>query len=390
MSPSSSHNNISKNVGRTVYRVLNQDFIVETGFRPKKLIGNGSYGVVCSAEYFNPSGIATVAIKKVPKVFASTLMTKRVLREIVLLSHLRGHPNIVSLYDLDLVYSPNGQVNGLYIYEELMDSDLDQIIKSGQQLTDAHCQNFVYQILCGLKYIHSAGVLHRDLKPNNILVNADCHLKISDFGLSRGYSDDWTENNHFLTEFVAARWYRAPELMLNYHGYTKAIDIWSVGCIFAELLGRVPLFQGNDYVNQLNRILQVLGTPSEQTLNQIRSRNVRAYIQQLGTTRGLPFNTLFPSATDSAINLLTQMLRYSPETRITVQQALNHSYLQIWHDPNDEPICMEKVSFEFEKYNHTETLKQLVEERVNEFRYIVRYILNDSVNEKNIKLESSI
>lgn len=310
-------------------------------------------------------------------VFQSALTCKRVLREILLLSHFRGHPNIVSLYDLDLVYNPMGVINGLYIYEELMDSDLDQIIKSEQELSNAHCQNFVYQILCGLKYMHSAGVLHRDLKPNNILVNANCQLKICDFGLSRGYSDDFSENSQFTTEYIASRWYRAPELMLNYQGYSKAIDVWSAGCIFGELLGRAPVFAGTDYVNQLNRILQILGTPPEQTLRQIRSRNVRAYIQQLGVVRGVSFSALFPNATPLAIDLLRQMLEFSPEVRITVEQALKHPYLEVWHDPADEPVCPEKVSFEFEKYQDMGTLRQLVEERVAEFRYIVRFILKE-------------
>ena len=371
----------SDSIDRTVYRVLNQDFIIQTGFKVKRLLGNGSYGIVCSAKYSDPGGMdgtsTSVAVKKISNVFQSPLTCKRVLREILLLSHFRGHPNIVSLYDLDLVYSPTGVLNGLYIYEELMDSDLNQIIKSGQPLSDAHCQNFIYQILCGLKYMHSAGVLHRDLKPNNILVNANCQLKICDFGLSRGYSDDWTENSQFTTEYIASRWYRAPELMLNYQGYSKAIDVWSVGCIFGELLGRTPVFAGADYVNQLNRILQILGTPSEHTLRQIRSRNVRAYIRQLGAVRGVSFAILFPNASSTAVDLLRQMLQFSPESRITIEQALNHPYLEVWHDSEDEPICPEKVSFEFEKYQDMGTLKQLVEERVSEFRYIVRYILKD-------------
>ena len=113
---------------------------------------------------------------------------------------------------------------------------------------------------------------------------------------------------------------------------------------------------------------------------------MRAYIQQLGLKNGIPLRTLFSNASDSALNLLNHMLQYSPENRITVHQALNHPYLQIWHDPRDEPVCLEKVSFEFEKYNHEEILEQLVEERVNEFRYIVRYILKDTVNQRNLRV----
>lgn len=103
-----------------------------------------------------------------------------------------------------------------------MECDLAAIIRSGQPLTDAHFQSFIYQILCGLKYIHSASVLHRDLKPGNLLVNADCELKIADFGLARGFSIDPEENAGYMTEYVATRWYRAPEIMLSFQSYTKA------------------------------------------------------------------------------------------------------------------------------------------------------------------------
>lgn len=109
-------------------------------------------------------------------------------------------------------------------WPELMECDLAAIIRSGQPLTDAHFQSFIYQILCGLKYIHSANVLHRDLKPGNLLVNADCELKICDFGLARGFSQDPEENAGYMTEYVATRWYRAPEIMLSFQSYTKASE----------------------------------------------------------------------------------------------------------------------------------------------------------------------
>lgn len=108
-----------------------------------------------------------------------------------------------------------------------MEADLHQIIRSEQPLTDAHFQYFIYQICRGLKYIHSANVLHRDLKPGNLLVNADCELKICDFGLARGFSDDAESNVGFMTEYVATRWYRAPEIMLSFQSYTKASTLFS-------------------------------------------------------------------------------------------------------------------------------------------------------------------
>lgn len=118
-------------------------------------------------------------------------------------------------------------------------------------------QYFLYQLLRGLKYIHSAHVLHRDLKPSNLLLNANCDLKICDFGLART-----TSETDFMTEYVVTRWYRAPELLLNCSEYTAAIDVWSVGCIFMELLNREPLFPGRDYVQQLRLITEVRLTTS--------------------------------------------------------------------------------------------------------------------------------
>jgi mitogen-activated protein kinase 7 len=119
-------------------------------------------------------------------------------------------------------WAPRDYSRSLINIPELMECDLAAIIRSGQPLTDAHFQSFIYQILCGLKYIHSANVLHRDLKPGNLLVNADCELKICDFGLARGFSIDPEENAGYMTEYVATRWYRAPEIMLSFQSYTKA------------------------------------------------------------------------------------------------------------------------------------------------------------------------
>jgi mitogen-activated protein kinase 1/3 len=126
------------------------------------------------------------------------------------------------------------------------------LVRCGFDSSTLSLQYFLYQLLRGLKYIHSANVLHRDLKPSNLLLNANCDLKICDFGLART-----TSETDFMTEYVVTRWYRAPELLLNCSEYTAAIDVWSVGCIFMELLNREPLFPGRDYVQQLRLITEV-------------------------------------------------------------------------------------------------------------------------------------
>ena len=214
-------------------------------------LGHGAYGVVryrdlTSAVTNKKTGV-DVAIKKVTNVFQKPILAKRALREIKLLRHFAGHENITSILDMDT--SDPYSFNEIFICQELMEADLHQIIRSEQPLTDAHYQYFIYQLCRGLKYIHSANVLHRDLKPGNLLVNADCELKICDFGLARGLSD--TPDAGFMTEYVATRWYRAPEIMLAFRSYTKAIDMWSVGCILAELLGSKPLFKGRDCILNL-------------------------------------------------------------------------------------------------------------------------------------------
>lgn len=225
----------------------------------------------------------------------------------------------------------------IYLIQELMEADLHQIIRSGQALSDAHFQYFIYQILRGLKYIHSANVLHRDLKPGNLLVNSDCELKIIDFGLARGFSERQDDNAGFMTEYVVTRWYRAPEIMLSYQSYTKAIDVWAVGCIFAELLGGKVLFPGKDYVHQLNLILGVLGTPNPETMARIGSSRAQEYIRKLPKMPKVPFTRLYPHATPLALDLLEKMLEFDPAKRITTEQCLAHPYLSHYHDPSDEP-----------------------------------------------------
>ncbi|KAK9826803.1 hypothetical protein WJX81_002409 [Elliptochloris bilobata] len=258
-----------------------------------------------------------------------------------LLRHLK-HENIIALRNIPR--PPSRVFNDVYLVYDLMDTDLHQIIRSSQPLTDDHYQYFIYQILRGLKYVHSANVLHRDLKPSNLLLNATCDLKICDFGLARTSSEV-----SFMTEYVVTRWYRAPELLLSCDHYTAAIDVWSVGCILAELLQRKPLFQGRDYIDQLKLIIRTLGTPSEEDLAFISSSRARAYIKALQASQRCQFRTLFPDASAAAVDLLEAMLQFDPRKRITVEQALAHPYLAQLHDVSSEPAAPSSFSFDFEE-----------------------------------------
>jgi len=327
-------------------------------------LGQGAYGVVCAAKNIQTG--QEVAIKKVTKIFDKPILAKRALRELKLLVHFNGHENITSIIDMDIANTDD--YNEIYLGEELMEADLHQIIRSEQPLTDAHYQYFIYQVCRGLKYIHSANVLHRDLKPGNLLVNADCELKICDFGLARGFSDSPEANAGFMTEYVATRWYRAPEIMLSFKCYTKAIDMWSVGCILAELLGGKPLFKGRDYVDQLNQILSILGTPDDETLTRIGSERALRYIRSLPKTQKIPFSELYPNANPLALDLLEKLLKFDPAERITVEEALAHPYLESYHDVDDEPSHEKLFDFSFEALDSIEDMKRMITEEVINFK----------------------
>lgn len=376
--------------GRTAHQVYGQDFIIDNHFLIIKELGHGAYGIVCKAQYQNGQETLYVAIKKITNIFSRKILCKRLLRELMLLQFFRGHKNITCLYDLDIIPDPvTGQFNDVYLYEELMECDMNQIIRSKQPLTDSHYQLFIYQILCGLKYIHLADVLHRDLKPGNLLVNADCELKICDFGLARGFSENPEQNAGFMTEYVATRWYRAPEIMLLFTNYTKAIDIWSVGCILAELLGGKALFRGRDYVDQLNQILLILGTPPEELLVKIGLIRAQNYVRSLPYMAKVPLLELFPDANPEAIDLLEKMLTLDPFERITAEEALEHPYLRVWHDPNDEPVCQVKFDFtSFEKVDDMAEMKRIIIREVKNFREFARKPIEEQQREQ-LKLQLS-
>lgn len=240
------------------------------------------------------------------------------------------------------------QFNDVYIVMDLMDTDLRSIIRSQQELSDSNIQYFIYQILRGLKYIHSANVLHRDIKPSNILVSAEMDVKLCDFGLSRAV--DFENDPTMSTPYVATRWYRAPELLLMWDKTSRAMDIWSVGCILAEMLDqpkpkRRVLFPGKNYLNQIDLILDVVGTPKE---SEIRGCSKgKQYMKTRPYRPKKDWKTLFPEASCEALDLLDKMLQFDPMKRITTEEALMHPYLADMHDPSDEPVCETAFDFQY-------------------------------------------
>ncbi|KAJ3536155.1 hypothetical protein NMY22_g6164 [Coprinellus aureogranulatus] len=346
-------------------------FHVEKRWKLVREMGSGAYGVVISA--VDDISKETVAIKMVTRVFEKVQLAKRALREVTLLRHFNGHENITGLIDVDAI-SPD--FNEIYIFMEPMEADLHVILKSGQSLSPEHHRYFLYQILRGMKYIHSAGVIHRDLKPGNLLVNADCELKICDFGLARGFDSAPDENATRLTEYVATRWYRAPEIMLAFTRYNTAIDVWSIGCILAELMLGKPLFKGKDYVDQLNKILDVLGSPEERIIKKIGSDKAQAYVRSLPFKKAIPFRRILPTADSGALDVLSKMLAFDPSDRIDVFQALEHPWLADYHDAADEPVCTTKFERwrELEKLDTIDELKTALWNEIEDFRREVRGI----------------
>lgn len=231
-------------------------------------------------------------------------------------------------------------------------ADLDRIISSSQDLSDQHFQYFLYQILRGLKYIHSADVLHRDLKPSNLLVNANCDLALCDFGLSRGVDGEADSN---LTEYVVTRWYRAPELLCDSSSYGKAVDIWSVGCIFAEMLTRKPFFRGEHPHHQLACIVEKLGCPAPEDMEFVSHPLARKAVTSATESKVTPLSEFLPANTNvMAIDLLSKMLVFKPEKRIMVDQALSHPYLRELHSQMKEPVCGSMFDSGFETRGYTQ------------------------------------
>ncbi|KAL7576727.1 hypothetical protein ACA910_005646 [Epithemia clementina (nom. ined.)] len=343
---------------------------IDTRYSKIKTMGSGSFGVVISAtDRENPD--RNVAIKMVPNIFSDSTTPIRTLREIKLLKHFGRHDNIISLIDL---MPPNvdhfDDFCDVYMVTDLMKSDLGKHIRSDREINNFHARWLIYQVLCGLKYIHSCKVVHRDLKPGNLLVDARMNLKICDFGMARGmpFNSSCQEEAVTMTTYVVTRWYRAPEIILGCD-YSYPIDVWSVGCIFAELMRRHPLFPEENQIQQLILINRMLGKLPECDLDFIQSDLAKRFMRSLPNTCTPPFSDFFYHAHPQILEVIHCMLQVHPRKRISVNEALEHEFFACLHNPDNEPVSSHAFDSSYESGGLSPwKVKELIWKEVTNFR----------------------
>jgi len=295
-------------------------------------LGKGAYGIVWKA--MDKKYKQVVALKKVFDAFRNSTDAQRTYREVIFLQDLNGHDNVVRLRNI--VRAENNM--DLYLVFEYMEADLHLVIRANI-LEDVHRQYIVYQTLKALKYVHSAELIHRDLKPANILINSDVVIKVADFGLARSVAFHGDDHDYKLSEYVATRWYRAPEILLGSSKYSKAVDMWSVGCILGELLIGKPIFQGKSSLNQIEKVLELVGKPKPEDVEAIDSPHAETILNSLSGIKRKSFHQFFGEITDDAMDLLKKLLTFNPNHRITVEEALKHPYVVQFSNPEEEILA---------------------------------------------------
>ncbi|CAD8119764.1 unnamed protein product [Paramecium sonneborni] len=292
-------------------------------------MGKGAYGVVWKAIVRKTKQI--VALKKVFDAFHNSTDAQRTFREVMFLQEM-AHDNVIRMTNIHKADNNKD----LYIVFDFMETDLHAVIRGGI-LEEIHQRYIIYQILKALKYIHSAEIIHRDLKPSNVLLDAECNVKVADFGLARSLLMPLDENA-ILTEYVATRWYRAPEILLGSTQYTKAVDMWSVGCILGEMINGKPIFPGSSTLNQIERIIEVIGRPTNFELESVQAPLATQIVNNIPKEARIGFTNYFPKATPQALDLIRKLLSFNPNTRITVEEALRHPYVTAFHNKQQETI----------------------------------------------------
>ncbi|KAK6327814.1 hypothetical protein J4Q44_G00034600 [Coregonus suidteri] len=299
----------------------------------KRRLGKGAYGIVWKAVDRQTGEV--VAVKKIFDAFRNRTDAQRTFREIMFLQEFGDHANIVKL--LNVIRAQNDK--DIYLVFEYMDTDLHAVIKKGNLLKDIHKRYVMHQLLKATKYLHSGNVIHRDQKPSNILLDTDCFVKLCDFGLARSLCQIQEDaGNPALTEYVATRWYRAPEILLGSSRYTKGVDMWSIGCILGEMLLGQPLFPGTSTINQIEKIMSAIPHPSPEDVLSIRSEYGASVIQRMLLKPQVPLEDLLqPSVPPDALDLVRRLLVFNPDKRLTAEQALQHLYVSRFHNPAKEP-----------------------------------------------------
>ncbi|CED84529.1 cdc2 cyclin-dependent kinase [Phaffia rhodozyma] len=277
-------------------------------------IGEGTYGVVYKAKDVTTN--TYVALKKIRLEAEDEGVPSTAIREISLLKELKDE-NIVGL--LDIVHSDSK----LFLVFEFLDMDLKKYMDTighDEGLGPALVKRFTLQLIKGLYYCHAHRILHRDLKPQNLLINKEGNLKLADFGLARAFGIPLRTYTHE----VVTLWYRAPEVLLGSRHYSTALDMWSVGCIFAEMVMRQPLFPGDSEIDEIFRIFRLLGTPDETIWPGVKS--LPDYKTSFPQWHPQDLATVVPGLDRNGLDLLQQTLVYDPAHRISAKRALLHPY----------------------------------------------------------------
>ncbi|WVQ79056.1 cyclin-dependent kinase 1 [Cryptococcus sp. DSM 104549] len=280
-------------------------------------VGEGTYGVVYKAKDLSTGNI--VALKKIRLEAEDEGVPSTSIREISLLKELSKDDNIVRLFDI--VHSEAK----LYLVFEFLDMDLKKYMDTlGEKdgLNSHMVKKFSYQLIKGLYYCHSRRILHRDLKPQNLLINKTGNLKIADFGLARAFGIPLRTYTHE----VVTLWYRAPEVLLGSRHYSTAIDMWSVGCIIAEMATRQPLFPGDSEIDEIFKIFRILGTPDEEVWPGVKS--LPDYKPTFPQWHPVELSDVVKGLDEHGMDLVAQTLVYDPAHRISAKRALQHRYFE--------------------------------------------------------------
>ena len=295
-------------------------------------IGKGGFGVVWKAIDLELNKL--VIIKKIFGAFQTDSDSQRTYREIFILREFNHHQNIITL--LRIYISSNEK--DVYLIFEYMETDLHAVLIA-RVLEESQRKFIFYQILKTLKFIHSANVIHRDIKPSNIFINRDCKIKIGDFGLARTIRIDDSSNSMepIMTDNIATRWYRAPEILLASKNYNKMADIWSVGCVLAELIAGKVLFPGSSSLNQIEKILEFTGLPNKQEeISNMNSEIFDVFLNNLQHIKKKTLNYYFQVGDEDAIDLVVKMICFNPKDRIKIEDALNHKYFREFRKEGEE------------------------------------------------------